>query len=216
MECESSRDCPAGARCVAASDGWTVCLLPEDEDCDDNSDCPAPLVCAADGECRNECRTDRDCVMGQICTTSHVCAEPDEVDENGNLIVAEGAGGASGTGTVLDGNHPGNTDSRLVSPTVELPSASGQTLPLRFWNWFSMGDDTGQVQITVWDDGTSTWGAWENVDTAVTGSSETWTLKAVDLTAYAGERVRIGFFHNADNTSVFPGWYVDDLSFVLL
>ena len=97
VECETSRDCPAGARCVAASDGATVCQLAAEESCAYNSECPEPLVCAGDSECRNECLEDRDCVRGQTCTTSQICAEPEEVDEEGNLIV-DGAGGTGGSG----------------------------------------------------------------------------------------------------------------------
>ena len=44
----------------------------------------------------------------------------------------------------------------------------------------------------------------------VANSSGGWSLKDVDLTAYSGERVRIGFLHSAGTSNVSPGWYVDD------
>ncbi|HOU91286.1 MAG TPA: choice-of-anchor J domain-containing protein, partial [Polyangiaceae bacterium] len=121
-------------------------------------------------------------------------------------------GGVSCAGTVLDGDAP-STDSRLISPTVTLPEVGGQNLQLRFWNWFDISG-SGQVQITVWDEGTSTWGAWQNIDTPVFGTSTSWTLKAADLTAFGGQRVRIAFFYQPANSHT--GWYIDDLSFVLL
>lgn len=53
-----------------------------------------------------------------------------------------GPGGAHGgsqcAGTVLDGNYPNNTDSRLISPSIRLSQVSGdEEIHLRFWHWFS-------------------------------------------------------------------------------
>jgi hypothetical protein len=93
--CDTSKDCPSGARCIQADDGTSACQLREEDSCKYNSDCPEPLTCASDDECRNECKTDRDCVSGQTCATAKVCAEKSEVDEDDNLT---GAGGTSSTG----------------------------------------------------------------------------------------------------------------------
>ena len=47
-------------------------------------------------------------------------------------------GGSRCAGTVLGGNYPGETDSRLISPSITLPGVSGdEELHLRFWHWFS-------------------------------------------------------------------------------
>jgi hypothetical protein len=100
-QCETTKDCPAGARCVKVTADENVCQLSSEEGCEYNSDCGEPLICALDGECRNQCKTDRDCVSGQVCTRSKVCAEPIEVDEDNDLLGAGGAGaegGASGAG----------------------------------------------------------------------------------------------------------------------
>jgi hypothetical protein len=121
-------------------------------------------------------------------------------------------------GTVLNGNYGAHTDSRLVGATVQLPIISGlEELHLRFQNWFSYSTaDSGQVQVSVWDNVTETWGSWINEGTAVVNTSG-WSLKDIDLTAYAGEVVRIGFYHNAGRTccpelaSESTGWYIDDI-----
>ena len=133
-------------------------------------------------------------------------------------------GGGQCAGTVLAGNYDAYTDSRLLSPlipNIDLPAvAAGEEIWLRFWNWFSYSSyDSGQVQISVYDAGSGTWGAWESLGTAVVDTSGAWSLKGVDLTAYAGEQVRIGFLHVADrppytSASESSGWYIDDLQVI--
>ncbi len=62
--------------------------------------------------------------------------------------------GSQCAGTVLDGNYPPDTDSRLISYHVVLPAVTGyEEIHLRFMNWFSYFDsiDWGQVQVQVWD-----------------------------------------------------------------
>ncbi|HEB97876.1 MAG TPA: hypothetical protein ENJ05_00030, partial [Thiotrichales bacterium] len=78
-------------------------------------------------------------------------------------------GSAQCAGTVLGGNYPAYDDSRLVSPTLQLPAAVGaEEVHLRFQQWFSYsGYDSGQVQVSVWDEAAGTWGAWENVGGSV-------------------------------------------------
>jgi len=118
--------------------------------------------------------------------------------------------------TVLDGNYPGDTDSRLVSASHQLPTVTGvDEIHLRFQQWFSFGaGDSGQVQISVFDPVTSTFGPWISEGTAVINVSGVWSLKDVDLTAYSGDTVRIGFLHSADfsSISVGAGWYIDDIA----
>ena len=74
---------------------------------------------------------------------------------------------------------------------------AGEELHLRFRQWFSYSlYDSGQVQVSVWDPGTSSWGSWKSEGAAIVNTSG-WSLKDVELTAYAGKRVRIGFYHTA-------------------
>ena len=122
--------------------------------------------------------------------------------------------GTQCVGTVLDGNYTSGTDSRLISASTVLPTVSGaEGVHLRFQQWFSYHTgDSGQVQVSVWDPNTSTWGAWISEGTSVVNSSGGWSLKDVTLTAYAGETVRIGFLHTADTVNVATGWYIDDVT----
>ncbi|HVJ16121.1 MAG TPA: hypothetical protein VM686_11850, partial [Polyangiaceae bacterium] len=89
QECESSRDCEDGARCVGAARPYKVCQLEEERSCRRPSDCVEGLVCGDDGECRDSCQTVNDCVEGQLCV-SGTCADSDELDETGQLPLASG------------------------------------------------------------------------------------------------------------------------------
>src|SRR5262245_37160214 len=67
VACESTRDCPSPARCVASDRPFHVCQLESERDCTYNSDCPKGQVCAADAQCRDQCQGDADCLSGQMC-----------------------------------------------------------------------------------------------------------------------------------------------------
>ena len=119
-------------------------------------------------------------------------------------------------GVVLDGNYPTNIDSRLISPALVLPSVAGnEEIHLRYQQWFSYGSAAGgQVQVSVWNG--STWSEWEDKGTSIINSSGDWSLKDVDLTAYAGESIRLAFYHSADILTPSTGWYVDAIGIVSL
>ena len=91
--------------------------------------------------------------------------------------------------TGLNGNYDTDKDSSFISPFVVLPAVAGnKEIHLRFWNWFSYSrGDSGQVQVSVQDSVTKIWGEYEPVGTPVDAESQ-WSLKDVDLTAYAGKR----------------------------
>ncbi|GAH04074.1 unnamed protein product, partial [marine sediment metagenome] len=122
-------------------------------------------------------------------------------------------GGTQCAGTILDGNYPPSTESHLVSASVQMPTVAGaDTIHLRFQEWFSYANsDSGQVQISVWNAGTSTWGGWVSEGTAIANASGGWSLRDVDLTTYSGERIRMGFLHFAETNFESSGWYVDDI-----
>jgi hypothetical protein len=117
-ECETTNDCPAGQRCVQTDD-TNVCQLTQEAQCHFNSDCADPLVCAIDRQCRNQCNAKADCLDNQECA-DHVCAEPQEVAQDGGLKGAVGgeggegntpstggSGGTGGTGAVSTGGEGG-------------------------------------------------------------------------------------------------------------
>ncbi len=121
-------------------------------------------------------------------------------------------GGTQCAGTVLGGDYPLDTCSTLVSPAVTLPAKGSQDeeIRLRFWHWFSFGSgDYGEVRVTVKEGGV--WGDWIAVGPSYTASSAVWSLASVDLTSYAGKRIRVGFYHHSDNYWTSSGWYIDDV-----
>jgi hypothetical protein len=122
--------------------------------------------------------------------------------------------------TVLHGNYPEGTASRLISPSIQLPrGAANGEIYLFFSHWFSYaGGDGGYVQISIWE--TGGWSAWINLGPAIVGNSGVWTRRRADLTPYFGKKVQIAFYHT-DCTSyagpyfcgrVSGGWYVDNVT----
>ncbi|MBK8475320.1 MAG: choice-of-anchor J domain-containing protein [Opitutaceae bacterium] len=132
-------------------------------------------------------------------------------------------GGTRVAGTVLDGNYTDNMSSRLVSPVLTVPSAD-QNPRLRFWHWWSLaGNDFGKIQISV--DNGATWSDLAPQYDGGNGSDGRWSHAWVDLRAYAGRTVRLGFYFESHTTyysspgsgtgyavTVSSGWYIDDLA----
>jgi len=130
---------------------------------------------------------------------------------------AMASGGLGCAGTELDSTHDPNTDSRLVSPSVTLPGVVGdEEVHLRFMSWFSSSSfDYAQVQVSSLDPATGTWSGWVDVGQSIADTSS-WSLKDVDLTSYAGQKVRLAFYHSANYSSygcsgTSTGWYIDDV-----
>ncbi len=128
--------------------------------------------------------------------------------------------GTQCAGTVLGGNYSTLTYSRLVSPTFVLPSINyGEEIHLRYWEWFSLGGDynhrdNAYVQMQE-ETAPGVWGAWVTIYSFTGSGSGVWTNDQVDLSAYAGKKIHIGFYlpHTyAPDGTVAPGWYVDDVS----
>jgi hypothetical protein len=115
-------------------------------------------------------------------------------------------------GTRLAGNYDElETGTRLVSPPFTVPELTDYPA-LRFEHWFSFGsDDYGQVQIRPFG------GSWEVLHGNFSGSGGgTWTSFYLDLDAYAGQLVQIGFYFYSHNYAggswdTDPGWYIDNV-----
>ena len=134
--------------------------------------------------------------------------------------------GSQCAGTALSGELPGDADSRLISPSILLPEATGdQEIHLRVWQWFSYATndlkpycDYGMVEVSIYDGGV--WSEWMDTGTMVTLISSLWSPLSVDLTQYAGKKMRVAFRHLTDS-SVLPvvtceqssagGWYIDNV-----
>ena len=121
-------------------------------------------------------------------------------------------------GTNLDGNYPYGVYSRLISPHMDLPAAPlDGKLYLSFQQYCSLsnsyGTDQGLVQIDVG----AGWVTLHTVSWLNNRGSE-WTERVIDLSSYAGQRVRLGFVIDDNQVSYNPayqshGWYIDDLQF---
>lgn len=129
--------------------------------------------------------------------------------------------GVNVAGTVLDRNYSDNTSSRLVSPSLRLPSlTAGELLKIRFWHWFQFGGansalgsraDFGRVQIRE-ELSPGSWGAWSTLE-SFSGASGVWTTTLVDVpSAFAGKKVQIGFLLDQGFGGVGAGWFVDTIS----
>jgi hypothetical protein len=55
-----------------------------------------------------------------------------------------------------------------------------------------------------------TFGNWVDQGFVARDNSAVWSPRNVDLTAYAGEMIRIGFFHLSAAGGL-AGWYIDDI-----
>ncbi len=120
--------------------------------------------------------------------------------------------------TKLDDNYVDNNESRLISPYIQLPSIGvDEEIHLRFQHWASFGSyDAGRVQIS-YETAPGEWSAWETL-ASYSNSSGAWAYPVVDLTSYAGEKIRIAFWIDQGNSGwpnyhsyVGLGWYIDDV-----
>ncbi|MEM7289502.1 MAG: hypothetical protein AAF412_03865, partial [Pseudomonadota bacterium] len=131
------------------------------------------------------------------------------------------------------------SDQRLRTPAIQLPSAAEQPITLSFQNWQEIEQDNnnpdgcwdaGILEIST-DDGTS----WTQIDNAslltkpydgtVNGGTSTnplvglqawcteedlWVNNIVDVSAFAGQEVRFRFRLGSDGSVGQEGWYIDD------
>ena len=98
---DGSTSADAGTGTISVCQGPATCNF--------NSDCDERFVCAADRQCRNQCKADRDCNDKQLCAHG-VCAEPSEVTMNGDLVGAVDGSTAPGSSTSDDAGDA-STDS---------------------------------------------------------------------------------------------------------
>ncbi len=115
--------------------------------------------------------------------------------------------------TVLAGNYEDWEDSTLLSPSLTVPAASEQPR-LRFDHWYRLsGGDYGEVYVV------DTNSEWHLISDRYINWSTVWVRPSLDLSAFAGETVRIGFFFHSEDQhrngwDVNAGWYVDNVEVV--
>jgi Divergent InlB B-repeat domain len=126
VDCTSSDSCAIGERCVHSESTSTVCLPAVEAVCVYDSDCFVPLICGPDQKCRDRCKNAYDCIKPQDCVVTvnqfgvaqRVCAEPNEVNADGELITPFDFGpdggrispdGGGGTGGLSSGGSGGTS-----------------------------------------------------------------------------------------------------------
>ena len=136
-----------------------------------------------------------------------------------NLFGQRAFGGTKCAATVLGGNYIDNVTTRLISPPIAI-AANASSPRLRFWHWYSFNrGDKGEVQIKVGA------GAWVTISpTYTTTGGGVWTRPSIDLSAYIGQTVQVGFLFTSIDVSdgsgivnqpeTSAGWYIDDVAVV--
>lgn len=110
--------------------------------------------------------------------------------------------------TNLDGTYESSMNATLVMPPVDLPEGNSY-IQFKQWHEFEQSSsgrawDYGHVFIST--DQVE----WTQL-LMVQGTSDGWMDAEVDLSAYAGQRVYIGFNAFSDGSVVKNGWYLDDV-----
>ncbi|MCX6832102.1 MAG: hypothetical protein NT028_08215, partial [candidate division Zixibacteria bacterium] len=136
-----------------------------------------------------------------------------EVGHPDSVVISHS--GSNCAATVLNGKYPDGTSSRLVSPAIQLPKIGPlEALTLDFWHWFWFSTyDDGRVYISVFDTSQGNWGGWTVISDKFQGMSRGWSLVKIEVSEYAGKRVRLGFY--LENQNYYGesewGWYVDEV-----
>jgi hypothetical protein len=119
--------------------------------------------------------------------------------------------------TDIENNYPQYTDSRLISPSINLPTLEeNEEIQLRLLTWHSyQSADFGQVNIRVEVD--SSWTGWINIGNQLRMTSNVKSQYSVDLSPYAGKLVQIGLYHEENDNDnppwdyQGPGWFIDTI-----
>ncbi|MEZ7172848.1 S8 family serine peptidase [Sporosarcina sp. OR05] len=128
-------------------------------------------------------------------------------------VPTSGPGNAASGEKVYATNLAGNYDSRmnatLVMPPVDLPEGNSY-LQFKHWHNFEQSSsgrawDYGHIVIST---DMVNWTQLQKVQ----GLSNGWINGQIDLSAYSGQRVYIGFNAFSDGSVVRPGWYIDDVA----
>ncbi|MCG7345721.1 S8 family serine peptidase [Sporosarcina sp. ACRSL] len=119
------------------------------------------------------------------------------------------ASGENVYATNLSGMYENNMNATLVMPPVDLPEGAAY-LQFKQWHNFEQSS-TGRA----WDYGhvfiSTDRQEWTQL-LMIQGASNGWIDAEVDLSAYSGQRVYIGFNAFSDGSVVREGWYIDDVA----
>ena len=126
---------------------------------------------------------------------------------------------------------------RLTSPTISVPQTFGEPVALKFWQWSdieaagSTGCFDGAI-LEISNNGGQTWSyvpesmlmtnpyfgpISDDYGNPLGGNDgwcglQDWTKTVVDLSAYAGQDVKLRFSQGTDASIGLEGWHIDDFS----
>src|SRR5699024_8399940 len=120
----------------------------------------------------------------------------------------EAVSGENVYATNLDGDYPTRMDGTLLMPAIQLPEGESY-LQFKSWHNFEQSSagtnwDYGQVVISTDLE------EWTELQ-LFGGIEESWQDAEIDLSAYAGQQVYVGFYAYSDGSITRPGWYIDDV-----
>ena len=134
-------------------------------------------------------------------------------------------------GTSIASNYPDNSDTRLVSPEVDLSQSITPVLCFVHWvnTFYDQSGDGGFVEIRTKIPGTNEWSEWEQLNVTVPnysiehfndgyfgafgGAAEdnSWRQVSIDLGAYNGNVIQVAWHFQSDSENNLDGWYIDDV-----
>ena len=111
--------------------------------------------------------------------------------------------------TNLSGTYANSMNATLVAPPIDLPAGNAY-LQFKHWHNFEQSSsgtayDYGHVFVSTDQEN------WTQL-LVVKGISNGWLEAEVDLSAYAGQRIYIGFNAFSDSSIQRDGWYIDDVA----
>ncbi|MGG0656512.1 S8 family serine peptidase [Rummeliibacillus pycnus] len=111
--------------------------------------------------------------------------------------------------TNLAGNYANKMNATLVMPPIDLPEGNSY---LQFKQWYNFEKSSSGRAYDYGNIFVSTNKVdWTQLLT-VSGASNGWLDAEVNLSAYAGQRIYIGFNAFSDSSVVKEGWYIDDVA----
>ncbi|HLF69415.1 MAG TPA: S8 family serine peptidase, partial [Actinomycetota bacterium] len=101
----------------------------------------------------------------------------------------------------------------LVSPVIDL--AKALSAELSYWRSGMSERDFDLLRVLVAPEGSQTWTKVDETSGDFLSGGGAWEPSTIDLSAYAGQAVRLKFEFTSDETSLPPnlvGWYIDDVA----
>ncbi|MEX2634091.1 MAG: fibronectin type III domain-containing protein, partial [Balneolales bacterium] len=108
----------------------------------------------------------------------------------------------SGSQSYYHNDDSGAQSDRLISPAIDLTGAVNPQLV--FWEYDNFSSFYDNHEVAISTDGGSTWSAPIYNQAGV---EDTWTEVVLDVSAYAGQTIHVGFLYEGDFSDE---WYIDD------